>query len=306
MAITQVPIAVMMATIQFLDAVDRPWTGAALQVVTVLLNVPLNYMLIWGVGPVPALGLLGAGLGSLIAGILAVVVTLAYLHVAQSLAAYRTPPTFPGLGRCLARDGLPLALGYTSEGAAYAVVGLMLGLFGAVALAANQIVQSVGGLLYMLPLGMSAAVAIRVGQAAGAGEEHRLRAIAKAAIGIVAMWMLAATAGLLVGGGAIARALSADPAVVALPTSMFITVALIQVADGVQGTSLGALRGTKDFRWPTVVTLLCYWLFALPLAWLLGIIFNHGPIGVWIGYGIGLSLVAIVLPVRFWCLTRQK
>ncbi|MEM7487906.1 MAG: MATE family efflux transporter [Pseudomonadota bacterium] len=303
MAATLVPFAVLLGSMQFLDAIDRPWTGAALQFVTVVLNVSLNYALIWGVGPLPALGLPGAGVGSLLAGLIGAATTILYLRRAPSLAAYRDPPVAAGLSARLARNGLPLAVGYMGEGAAYAVVDLMLGLFGTVVLAANQIVQSVGGLLYMLPLGMSAAVAIRVGQASGAGAPHRLRPVAIAAIGTVAVWMLAVTAGLLLGGRAIAGALSTDPDVVSLATTMFVTVAVIQVADGVQGTALGALRGAMDFRWPTTFTLACYWLFALPLAWVLGVVLDLGPMGVWVGYGLGIALAAIVLPWRFWTLT---
>jgi len=304
MAVTLIPFTVLMGAATFLNAVDRPWTAAGLQGITVLLNVPLNYIFIWGLGPIPALGLLGAGVGSLLAGFLGLVATLVWLARAEALAAYRDPPGVDGLSRRLSRDGLPLAIGYIGEAAAYAVAGLMLGLFGAVALAANQIVQSVADLLYMLPLGMSAAVTIRVGQAAGAGDKARLRPIARAAIGTVTVWMLAVTGAILIGGGAIARGLSADPAVIELATAMFVTVALIQVADGVQGTALGALRGATDFRWPTAFTLGCYWLFALPMAWLLGFGMGYGPIGVWVGYGFGIALAALVLPWRFWRLTR--
>jgi MATE family multidrug resistance protein len=93
---------------------------------------------------------------------------------------------------------------------------MMLGLFGAVALAVNQIVQAVGSVLYMLPLGMSAAAAIRVGQAIGGGERERLRPVATAAMGLVSGWMELVTAGLVLFGGAVAADLSNDPAVVAL------------------------------------------------------------------------------------------
>ena len=306
MAATLVPFTVLVGHAQFLNAIDRPWAAAGLQFATVVLNVPLNYALIWGVGPIPALGLFGAGVGSLLAGLLGVGIGSVWLRRARSLAPYRTGRAAVSDGELacrLARDGLPLAVGYTGEGAAYAVVGLLLGLFGATALAANQIVQSVGGLLYMLPLGMSAAVSIRVGQAVGAGRPERLRPVAKAAILSVATWMLVTAAGLLLGGEAIARALSTDPEVVALATAMFVAIAAIQLADGVQGTALGALRGAMDFRWPTAFTLGCYWLFALPLAWVLGVALGGGPIGVLVGYGAGIALAAAVLPWRFWRLT---
>jgi multidrug resistance protein, MATE family len=296
-----VPVAFLMAISQVLNAIDRPWTAAGFAFVGVILNVPLNFVLIWGVGGWEGLGLLGAGLASVASD--GIALGIALLWLARSGLLVRRAPA-PGLTRRLARDGLPLGIGYTGEGAAYAVVGLMLGLFGAVALAANQIVQAVGGVLYMLPLGMSAAVAIRVGQAIGAAERDRLRPVATAAIGLVTGWMAIVTVALVLFGGTVAAALSDDPDVVALATSMFVIVALIQVADGIQSTALGALRGFMDFRWPTMFTLACYWLLALPFAAALGFGAGLGPLGVWAGYGTGIVIAAVVLPLRFWRLTR--
>ncbi|ART99528.1 MATE family efflux transporter [Yoonia vestfoldensis] len=299
MAALLVPVALLMVIAQVLNAMDRPWTAAGFAFLAVVLNIPLNYLLIWGVGDWPGLGLIGAGLASLIAETLALLVAISWLARHGLLRARPDP----ALRRRLARDGLPLAIGYTGEGAAFAVIGLMLGIFGATALAANQIVQAVGGVLYMLPLGMAAAVAIRIGQASGSGDPTRLRPIAIAAIGVVTTWMIAVTITLILSGSRIAAALSTDSAVVALATAMFVIVALIQVADGVQSTALGALRGIMDFVWPTRLTLASYWFFALPLAALLGFWAELGPLGIWAGYGIGITLVAIILPLRFWRLT---
>ena len=297
MAAVLVPVALLMVIAQVLNAMDRPWTAAGFAFLAVILNIPLNYLLIWGIGDWP--GLVGAGLASLIAETLTLLVAVVWLARHRLLRA--RPDA--ALRRRLARGGLPLAIGYTGEGAAFAVIGLMLGIFGATALAANQIVQAVGGVLYMLPLGMAAAVAIRIGQASGSGDPARLRPIAVAAIGVVTIWMVAVTITLILLGGRIAAALSDDSGVVALATAMFVIVALIQVADGVQSTALGALRGIMDFVWPTRLTLLSYWLFALPLAAVLGFWAGFGPLGVWAGYGVGIALVAIILPWRFWRLT---
>lgn len=297
-----IPVTLLMVISQVLNAVDRPWTAAGFAFVGVVLNVPLNWIAIWGIGDWPGLGLLGAGVASLAADGTALTIALIWLRRTGIWTSRRTSK---GLVRRLGGDGLPLAVGYAGEGAAFAVVGVLLGLFGAAALAANQIVQSVGGVLYMLPLGMSAAAAIRVGQARGAGADGQLRPIALAAIAQVTLWMVLVTVALVAFGDAVAAALSDDPAVVGLAAAMFVLVALIQVADGIQSTALGALRGMADFRWPTAFTLVCYWVFALPLAYALGFLANFGPLGVWAGYGAGILLAASVLPVRFWRLTRR-
>lgn len=297
-----IPVAVLMVVSQVLSAAGRAWTAALLAFGGVILNVPLNYVLIWGVGAWPGLGLVGAGIASFTADVIAAGVALTWLW----RRGFLTRGTEPGLSRRLSIDGLPLSVGYMGEGAAYSLVGILLGLFGATALAANQIVQSVGGVLYMLPLGVATATSIRIGQAIGAGELDRRRPIARTALLLVGGWMSLVTVVLIFSGSSIADALSNDPAVIATATGMFIVVALIQVADGVQSTALGALRGARDFNWPTAFTLASYWVLALPLGAILGFALDLGPMGLWAGYGLGTAVAAVGLTIRFWRLTRTK
>ncbi|WP_237072720.1 MATE family efflux transporter [Pseudaestuariivita rosea] len=292
-------VAALMAISFVLNAIDRAWTAACFAFFGVLVNVPLNYVMIWGIGGWPGLGLFGAGVATVIADGLALAVALGWLR----RNGFLKQETESGLRSQMATEGMPLTIAYVGEGAAYSVVGLLLGLFGAAALAANQIVQSIAGVLYMLPIGMATATTVRIGQAIGANARSRLRPIARTAMIIVAGWMLCVTVALLLTGRHISNALSDDPQVIGIAVAMFVVVALIQVADGIQSTALGALRGAKDFVWPTGFTLACYWLFALPLGYTLGIILDFGPLGLWAGYGTGIILAAIVLPIRFWRLT---
>jgi MATE family multidrug resistance protein len=123
---------------------------------------------------------------------------------------------------------------------------------------------------------------------------------------IVTGWMLAVMAVLLIGGEAIARGLSDDPEVVALAATLFLAVAVMQISDGVQSTSLGALRGMLDTRQPTIVSLIAYWPVALPAGYFLGFVADLGAVGVWIGFCLGLSVAAVALPWRFWRLTGAQ
>jgi MATE family multidrug resistance protein len=305
MALLLIPFALLIVMKQLFDSIDRPWLGVGFAFLATGVNVPLNWVLIYGPGPLPALGLLGAGVASLVSESVGFATAYLYWRRARSTRRLRirAPVTRAEVGR-IGAEGAPLGLMYAAETGAYALAGVMIGWFGAAALAANQVVNAVGAILYMLPLGMAGAVAIRVGQASGAGEQARLRPIAFAALGVVSGWMLLVTGALAVSRETLAGWIAPDAEVAALAATLFLVTALMQVADGVQSTALGALRGLMDLKWPTAVSLVAYWLIALPAAYLFAFALGMGPAGIWAGFAAGLAVAAIALPVRFLGLTR--
>jgi MATE family multidrug resistance protein len=301
-----IPFALLIVLKGLFDAIGRPWLGVAFAFLGVALNVPLNAMLIYGFGPLPPLGLLGAGIASLTAEAFAFGAGFLYWRRARAMRRMRIRATVTARDlAAVARDGGPLGLMYAAETGAYALAGLLLGWFGATALAANQIVGSVSGLLYMLPLGMAAAVAIRIGQAQGGGDVARLRPIGLAALIAVSAWTLSATGLLLVAGSTIAHRIAPTAEVAALASGLFVIVAAMQVMDGLQSTSLGALRGLRDNSFPAIVSIAVYWGVALPAAYAAAVGLGLGPAGVWAGFGAGLAIAAAVLTVRFVLLTRS-
>ncbi len=302
MAVWIIPFTLFFGLKALFDAVGRPWTAVALSYLGVLINVPANYALIH----ILDLGIFGAGLASILSQCVSLAAGLYVLLRAPGLAPFRQKVTVVWSDVwAQAKNALPLCLGYAGEGGAYAVVGLMMGWLGSEALAAHQIVNALAGLAYMIPLGMAGAASIRVGLAVGAGEHDRLRPILKACFVLVALWQGAAAIVFIATGRMMAEAMSEDPTVISLSVTLFFIVALLQVADGVQGTALGALRGMSDTNLPTTITLAAYWPLALPASYALGFVFGYGAIGVWLGYTLGLVVAAIALPWRFWALTRE-
>ena len=305
MAAMPVPFTVLYVLKGLYDAVGRPWTGAGFALLGTAVNVPLNWALIHGAGGWPGLGLPGAGVASVLAEGCALLAAWLHWRAAPSMARWRrAAPARPRVAAAQLRAGAPVALAYAGEGAAWSAAAYMMGWFGAAALAASQIVNSVATVIYMLPLGMAAAVGLRVGAAVGAGRSGDVRAIGIGAVGAVTAWMLAATAGIVVLRGPIAGALSDDPDVVRIAVAIFLAVAAMQVADGVQSTAMGALRGLDDTAIPSAVTLAAHWPVALPAAWAAAFPLGLGPPGVWIGYAAGLSLAASALLWRFLARTR--
>ncbi len=301
-----VPFAMQMAFKLFLDSIERPWTGAVLTLLPIAFNIPLNWLLIYGNLGFPKLGLLGAGLASLISVSAGFLIMLFYLGFANSMQPYRNAVKLGEVhfGK-LTREGMPMSLQYLAEGGSVAVAGVLMGLLGATALAANQIVFSVGALIYMAPLGLASAVMIRIAQAFGEGTAHRIRAIGLAGLFVVTSWMMVFTAIMVLWGEPMARAFVSDPPVIAAATAMFAAVGIMQIFDGLQSVGLGALRGMLDTRWPTLVSLVSYWLIALPLSVLFGFTLGYGGPGIWAGFGTGLAFAAVLVVARFLSRTKR-
>ncbi len=304
-ALTMVPFAVLTVFKSAFEAIGRPWLGTGFALLAVVVNVPLNWLLIWGPGPVPALGLTGAGIATLTAESLALAAAWAFWARARSMRRLRLhrPLTAAGIA-ATAREGAPVGAMYVAETAAMAVATLIIGTFGTVALAANQVAMSVGNLLYMVPLGVAGAVAIRVAQEDGAGRRDSLRPVAFAALGLATVWLSASALVLALCGTAIAGALVADPQVAALAAVILAVFAAMQVFDGVQSTMLGALRGLSDTAWPAAVSLVAYWAVGLPLAWVVAVGLGLGPGWVWTGWLVGLAGAGMALVFRFLRRTR--
>lgn len=296
-----IPFSVLTAFKSAFEAVERPWLGTAFAFLAVVINVPLNYALIWGIGPFPQMGLTGAGIASFLAEAIALGAAFLWWRHAPSMRRLRLRRAVEGreMGATF-REGAPLGAMYVVETAAVSVATLMIGGFGTVALAGNQVAQSVGGLLYMLPLGVAGAVAIRVAQERGAGNPGALRPIALAAVGVAMVWLVAAAFLLAFRGEAIARLITDDPEVVAVAAAIFLVFAPMQISDAVQSSMLGALRGLSDTAWPAAVSAIAYWPVALPLGWVLAQPVGMGPAGVWAGFILALAGAGAALTVRFW------
>ena len=304
-ALYMVPYAVLTAFKSSFDAVDRPWTGTGFAFVAVALNVPFNYVFIYGLWPVPPLGLTGAGIAALLAESIALGSALLYWRNAWSTRRLRLRRDVDGDDLVeTVREGAPLGLLYLVETGSVTAATLLIGLFGAVALAGNEVAMSVGGVLYMVPFGVAGAVTIRVAQARGAGEDQVLRPIVLAALGLVTGWLTIAALALTFLGPQIAGLIVDDPAVIAVAAQIFTIFALFQIMDGVQSSTLGALRGMSDTRWPALVSFIAYWVISLPLGWGLATWGGMGAPGIWAGFFLGLLFAAVALVLRFRARTR--
>jgi multidrug resistance protein, MATE family len=305
--VSMIPFFMSFVFKQFYDSTNKPWTGTALSLIPVVVYIPLTWVLVSGQLGLPALGLTGAGVSAVISGLVGLIIMAAHFYLTPAHAPYRVRSSWKRSAFTeQLREGLPMGVQYFLEGGAITVAGVLIGLLGATALAANQIVFSVLGILWIVPIGMSAAVGIRVAQAAGGGEKQRARSIGVTGMIIASLWSLLFTAILILWGEWVASRFVSEPEVIAVAALLFIVWGLSQIFDGIQSVGVGVLRGLFDNRYPTVVSLIAYWLISLPLGYLFGFIFNWGAAGVWAGYGAGLAIASALLVRRLWKVTSSS
>ncbi len=305
--LSMVPLFVGMVYKQFYDAVNRPWTGNALSLVSVVVNVPLTWALVGGNLGLPALGLTGAGFAAVLSSAVGALVMASHFYLTPAHASYRSGATWRRAAFLeQLREGLPMGAQYFLEGGAITVAGVLIGLLGAASLAANQIVFSVLGILWVVPIGMSAAVGIRVAQASGSGARERARKIGLTGMAIAGFWSVGFTVLLLLWGERVSSRFVQDPEVIAIASLLFVVWGISQIFDGVQSVGVGVLRGLFDNRYPTVVSLIAYWLVSLPLGYALGFGLGWGAPGMWAGYGVGLAAASVLLVRRLWQVTGVK
>ena len=291
------------------------WTTPAMLIAgsAFLLKIPLNYWFIYGGMGLPAMG--GEGCGWATSVVMAYefiaiicVVQFSRVKITKVFAEFSWPDAIEI--KRLVWLGLPIGLSTFAEFSIFSAVTLLIGRLGVETVAANQIVNNVSGLVFMIPLGLGMATSIRVGYNVGAGDYVAARRSGLVAVGTGFVFALFAVSSLLLGGEFIVSLYSTEASVVELATGLILIVALFQLSDDLQVIGMGALRGYKDTRAPFLIALICYWVVGFPFAWILGFGYfealDLGVYGYWIGMATGLTCAAILLLYRFNRVSRRE
>jgi len=266
-------------------------------------NVFLNYVFMYGHFGAPALGAVGCGLASAItmwsiALILIVYVMFNRRYRPLKIFSHVAPIRLPVLKEIIAL-GVPIAITITAEAGLFNAVSILMGTRGAAVAAAHQIAINFAATMFMIPLALSGAITVRVGHALGAGNAQAARFSGALGILMCGIFMACSASFLLVFRDAVVGLYTNDPSVTSIAISMLLMAAVFQVADGVQVGAAGALRGYKDTRLPMAINIFAYWVLAFPLAYLAAVSYRLPPNYVWGGFVIGLSAAAGLLAWRF-------
>lgn len=305
-----VPLMIFQTYRQFAEGLSLTRPPMYISLGANVLNIFLNYVFIYGKFGAPAMGLNGAGLATLISRVVMAIFMFGYVYWMPRFAKYkhegfRLVNFSRKLFRSMLQIGLPAGFQFIFEVSAFGFAAIMVGWFGAKALAAHQIAINLATISYMMASGLSAAATIRVGNQLGRKDIHTLR-VAGFTIFSMAMLFMSMWALLFIFGRHFLPTLYIDDGeVIRIATSLLIIAGLFQISDGTQVVGLGALRGMADVKIPTVITFLAYWVFALPLGYFLGFKMGMGVQGIWVGLLTGLTVAAILLFLRFNHLTNK-
>lgn len=268
-----------------------------------LINVVADWALVFGHLGLPALGAEGAGWATTISRLYMALVLLWFTlrHDRRSGGALRRTPVHLEWARLaeLVRLGVPAALQRVLEVGVFAAATVLAGRLDAAALAAHQIALSLASFTFMVPLGVSGAAAVRVGQALGRGERAAAARAGWTALLLGALFMLGAGLTFIGAPRVMVRIFTSAPAVIDIGVSLLAVAALFQLFDGLQVVANGALRGLGDTRTPMIANLLGHWLLGLPVGYALCFWWGLGVVGLWVGLSVGLIAVALAL-VRIW------
>ncbi|MDX1676079.1 MAG: MATE family efflux transporter, partial [Longimicrobiales bacterium] len=293
---------------QTLQAMDRVGPIVWAIVAANLVNVLMNWLLVFGHWGMPALGPVGTGWASTISRwtMLAFLALLTvrrlgpYLRPAGSVVLQPRP-----LWRML-RLGAPIGAQFQLEVGAFAVVALLMGWLGTVQMAGHQVAINLASLTFMVPVGIAQASAVRVGQAVGRDDPAGARAAMKSALIAGASFMAVAAVVFLALPGPLTALYTDEPEVVVVAVALIPIAGVFQVADGLQVVAAGVLRGIGDTTAPFVANLLAFWMVGLPIGVYLGFRTEAGPVGLWWGLVAGLALVALFLVLRVRIRMRRE
>lgn len=274
-----------------------------------LLNIPLNYVLMYGKLGLPALGTVGCGYATAIVIWLQLLMLLLYIRRHRHYKTFRLfrklePPNFQVLSELL-KLGLPIGITIFVEGSLFVAAALLIARLGPVASAAHLVSINFAALVFMVPLGLASAVTVRVGNALGRRVPEAARYVCANGLGIAVAFSALSASFMFLFPGLIVSLYTDDPAVTALAISLLFYAAIFQLSDGVQVCAAGCLRGYKDTRVPMLFNMVAYWLFGLAVGYYLAFNAGLGPAGMWIGMIFGLTVAAVLLTARVFLTSRK-
>lgn len=285
------------------DGIEHTRPMMLIQLILLPINTLGNYLLIFGNWGFPELGVRGAAIATSVTLILGFILMLLNLKLDQryhgfSLFSNFQMPSIKPLHEILAIS-VPIAIAMILETSLFAAIALLMGKIGILSLAGHQIAINYASLMFMIPLGVSMAATVRVGNAVGRADYTGAKLRGWVAIGLSLVFMICSAIILLFFNQQIASVYTNDKQLISVAAGLLTLAGLFQISDGIQISASGALRGYKDTKVPMLINFLGYWVIGFPLAYYLGFKLDFQTTGLWWGLIAGLSTTAVLLLIRF-------
>lgn len=293
-ALAVMPFLLFQAFRSMLNGIGKPRSVMVVTIVANVLNVPLDWALIYGHLGMPRLGVMGAGLAT--SGVrVFMIAAMLWIVTRPSMRGFRLHPRWPSRRRLLRLSwiGFPIGGQQFAEVAVFATASVMAGWLGTAAQAAHMIAMTLASTTFMVPLGLSMAATVRVGYEVGRGSVGGAAVAGRVAMALGAGFMALSALAFIFVPKPFALAFSPGPEVLSVSIGLIGIAGVFQIFDGLQITSAGCLRGAGDTRTPLYATVLSHWLVGLPLGYVLAFVLKLGVYGLWWGLTGGLVLVAV-------------
>jgi MATE family multidrug resistance protein len=318
-ALSLIPLAVFQAFKQFADGLSQTKYSMWATIIANVLNVVLNYVLIYGIWIFPEMGIVGAAWGTLISRVVMSIAMYLYIYKKEKFLVY-----FENLWKekflkttikKLNGIGFPSALQMFFEFGIFTAGIWLSGTLGKNPQAANQIALNLSSMTFMFAMGLAVVATIRVGNQFGLKSFKELRRIAFSIfLLILIMDVIFAIFFMIYNEFLPTLYLDVNDVankqdnteVITITAKLMIIAAFFQLFDGMQAVVLGALKGMQDVKIPTAITFVAYWIISFPICYLAGISFGYGSEGIWLGFLVGLGASAVMLLWRFQVVTKRE
>lgn len=293
----------------FMDALGQTRITMMITLVSLPVNILLNYLLIFGRWGFPQLGGVGAGVATASTYWLIFLISLFFVHRIEPFAQYgifrQMPKVSLAKWKELLKIGVPIGFATFFETSIFAAVTLLMSRFDTITIAAHQAALNFASTLYMLPVSICMALTILVGYEAGAGRVRDAKQYSLLGIGgAIALSLLTAVV-LIVFGVQIAGVYSNDREVIALTQHFLIYAIFFQISDAIATPTQGALRGYKDVNPALIITFVAYWIIGLPVGYITATYTSLGAFGYWVGLIAGLAVGATALLWRLFLVQKK-
>lgn len=303
MMLGMIPLCIFSGFKQFTEGLSFTRIAMWITIGSNLLNVLLNYLMIFGHWGFPKMGLMGSCWASFISRVAMALAMFAYVYYNKHFKKYWVEFNFKNISKDLTKKilgiGIPSGLQWVFEVGAFAFAVVMIGWISPDAQAAHQIALSIAATTYMMASGLSAAASVRVGNQLGLKSREGVRTAGFSAFAMVLIFMGIMAMLFILLNNFLPTLFSKEGNVISIASTLIIIAAFFQLSDGIQVVGLGALRGVKDVKIPTIITLIAYWAIGLPMSYFLGFKMNLGVQGIWYGLSLGLTVAAVFLFWRF-------